>query len=324
MMKWHAVELHTHTYHSDGDFTLDELVETVQSLDFSAVCLTDHNTFSGYDEFEKALQKYQFIGVKGIEWTTYFGHLLVLGEEGKCDWRQSKKNNLDASLRAIHESGGISGIAHPYALSTPINTGYDFQFNIEDYSLVDFIEVWSRDFPEGKVRTIRAFKLWEEKLNQGYKITGTSGRDYHRADVIPVSYGNTYIGIDIQQILDSTQIVKAIKKGRIVVTLGPLLTAQIEKNDQVYEVGDVINRGRSLIKIQIDSKKNIGKWQIFDIKPKEIKFIHNGKIIYETNYEEEHEVLLNLEKGWLRVDLIGEYLGVENSRLAFTNPFYIE
>ena len=33
MMKWHAVELHTHTYHSDGDFTLDELVETVQSLD---------------------------------------------------------------------------------------------------------------------------------------------------------------------------------------------------------------------------------------------------------------------------------------------------
>ena len=151
-MKWHAVELHTHTYHSDGDFTLDELVETVQSLDFSAVCLTDHNTFSGYDEFEKALQKYQFIGVKGLSGRLILGHLLVLGEEGKCDWRQSKKNNLDASLRAIHESGGISGIAHPYALSTPINTGYDFQFNIEDYSLVDFIEVWSRDFPEGKVR----------------------------------------------------------------------------------------------------------------------------------------------------------------------------
>ena len=59
---------------------------------------------------------------------------------------------------------GSRVFAHPYASSTPINTGYDFQFNIEDYSLVDFIEVWSRDFPEGKVRTIRAFKLWGRKV----------------------------------------------------------------------------------------------------------------------------------------------------------------
>lgn len=55
-MRWLACELHTHTLHSDGSQTLDELVKGAVDLGFDAIALTDHNTMSGLigkDEIEK-------------------------------------------------------------------------------------------------------------------------------------------------------------------------------------------------------------------------------------------------------------------------------
>ena len=323
MLKWYAVELHTHTYHSDGDFTLDNLVKVMKESGFSGVCLTDHNTFSGHSEFEKALKEYNFVGVKGIEWTTYFGHMLVLGEEKLTDWRLADKKYLDCSIKSIHNNNGIVGIAHPFALSTPVNTGYDFQFNIEDYSLVDFIEVWSRDFPEGRIRSIRAFELWEKKLNQGLRISATSGRDFHRVDIKDVSYGNTFVGIKENEDLTSENIIKAIKNGNVVVTLGPLLTAKINYNNKIYNIGDSIEENQYILDININTNQNIDLWRRFNIIPKEIHIINNGIKLYSIDANDNTSVNISPKEGWLRVDLIGEYNGNTDCKIAFTNPIYI-
>ena len=81
-MIWYPVELHTHTEHSDGDFTVSSLVHAATQRGFAAVALTDHNTASGMQEFLRAAGRAGIIGVPGIEWTTYHA-----GSRGKWVYR---------------------------------------------------------------------------------------------------------------------------------------------------------------------------------------------------------------------------------------------
>ena len=49
------VEVHSHTIHSDGQFTVKDLVESAVSfLGIKGNYLTDHNTSAGYEECHSA------------------------------------------------------------------------------------------------------------------------------------------------------------------------------------------------------------------------------------------------------------------------------
>ena len=160
-MNWFPVELHTHTQHSDGDFTVEELVKAARRRGFSAIACTDHNAFSGVRELKKYTAQQGLAAVPGIEWTTYWGHMLVLGEQGYTDWRGVSKDEIDAAIAHIHTNHGIVGVAHPFALGNPVNTGYHWEFHISDWDAVDFLEVWSRDDAPVKIQSLRAVQLWE-------------------------------------------------------------------------------------------------------------------------------------------------------------------
>ena len=45
-MKWHKVELHTHTIASDGDMLPSDLVDNALDRKYEAIALTDHNTIN--------------------------------------------------------------------------------------------------------------------------------------------------------------------------------------------------------------------------------------------------------------------------------------
>lgn len=74
-------DLHTHTLHSDGTFTPEELVSAAYEAGISAIALTDHNGVAGLDEFMSAASRRGIIGVAGTEFSTdYEGRELhVLG-----------------------------------------------------------------------------------------------------------------------------------------------------------------------------------------------------------------------------------------------------
>ena len=48
------IDLHTHSTFSDGSCSPTELVQLAKNIGLSAIALTDHNTISGLEEFEKA------------------------------------------------------------------------------------------------------------------------------------------------------------------------------------------------------------------------------------------------------------------------------
>ena len=118
-MSYLPVELHCHTIHSDGDFTPEALQKAAVSDGLSLIALTDHNTFTGTEELDEKIIPF----IKGIEWTTYFGHMLVLGAKSFVDWRDAVPNNIDEKISAVKAAGGIVGVAHPYQCGSPICTG---------------------------------------------------------------------------------------------------------------------------------------------------------------------------------------------------------
>lgn len=319
-MKWYPVELHTHTEHSDGDFTVAGLVEAAHNRGFAAVALTDHNTASGLREFYPALAREGLVGVAGIEWTTYFGHMLVLGEQGYTDWRGVQPPEIDRAIADIHKNGGIVGIAHPFALSNPVNTGYHWEFQVADWTAVDYLEVWSRDDAPRKIQSLRAFALWEQLLDRGCRITATSGRDWHREDTF--AYAHTYVGVDGDLTQDA--ILNAIRAGHVCLAAGPLLTMRgTDADGKPWEIGDELPAGEIEIELDVDETTLPNDWDRSQVQMQELRLVQNGRVLAVCPVEAHQRLHLSAAPGWLRADLIGTYYGRTGQHLAFTNPLFI-
>lgn len=320
-MIWYPVELHTHTEHSDGDFSVSGLVHAATQRGFAAVALTDHNTASGMQEFLRAAGQAGIIGVPGIEWTTYHGHMLVLRENGYTDWRGVSPEMIDGMIAAIHRNDGLVGIAHPFALSNPINTGYHWSFQVANWEAIDFLEVWSRDDAPSKVQSLRALLLWEQLLNRGCRITATSGRDWHRED--SSAYTHTYVGVEKALTLDA--ILQSIKNGCVCLSAGPLLTMHgTDARGNTWEIGDEVIPGDTEIELKLDFDTMTKDWDYEQVKAEEFCLVHNGNILWRGAIQPHRRLHLTLSPGWLRADLVGTYFGISNQKVALTNPIFIK
>lgn len=87
MLKWIPAELHTHTLHSDGKHTLEELVQSAVDLGLECIAMTDHNTQSALADQEGVQRQFGLPIISGMEWTTFYGHMLTLGVDRFIDWR---------------------------------------------------------------------------------------------------------------------------------------------------------------------------------------------------------------------------------------------
>ena len=140
-MSYLPCELHCHSVHSDGDYTVCELQKKAIDDHLAIIALTDHNTFSGWDEIDDSIIPV----IRGIEWTTYYGHLLVLGANDFVDWRDANADNIDEKIKQIKAVGGLVGVAHPFQLGSPLCTGGHWDFNVRNWQNVDYIEVWHKN-----------------------------------------------------------------------------------------------------------------------------------------------------------------------------------
>lgn len=77
------IDLHTHTIHSDGTYTVEELLIEAQKIGLLTLSVTDHNSIGAYKDLEKENIRSKFSGeiISGVEiTTTYNGEVIeVLG-----------------------------------------------------------------------------------------------------------------------------------------------------------------------------------------------------------------------------------------------------
>ena len=315
MKRWYPCELHCHTVHSDGDFTVSELIETAKERGLRGICLTDHNSYSGREE---AAEEKDLVILQGIEWTTYFGHMLVLGAEGFVEWRDAVPGNIDEKMKEVHAAGGLVGMAHPFQLGTPICTGGRWDFQIKDHSLVNYIEIWSEGEPLMNSPNLRARKLWHEKLSEGFRIAPTMGRDWHRAKGNIRKGACTYLLSEDDE-LTSKGMKDAIEKGRTVVSAGPLFFFETDRGETV---GDEVPEGERTFRFTVDSSRFDEVGFGYEVVPERVVlYTDNLKVAAECDINK--EIKISLKKGYYTAELYGRIGDSENELIAFTAPIYV-
>ncbi len=309
MKNWYSCELHCHTVHSDGKFTVDELISTAKQRELSGICLTDHNTISGHEECDK---EKDIAILKGVEYTTYHGHMLCLGMNELLCWYNI--TDIDETISYIKEKGGIVGIAHPFQIGTPICTGGHWDYEIKNWENVNYMEIFSEGSPFLNTANKKARELWHSLLNKGYRITPTMGRDWHNKEKNIFPSACTFLLCDGEITADKMK--QAIKNGKTVVSAGPLFYFTANGKN----VGDEISCGEVKFNFTVDLSHHEKVDFQREIVPEYIKIISNDG---ESEYIFTNEITLNLKSNsWYSAELWGSINGKKDMLLALTAPIY--
>src|SRR6266480_661005 len=96
-----GIDLHTHTYYSDGTLGPRELLELARERGLDAVALTDHDTTAGLPEARQAAALVGVELVPGVEFSAEYEHasLHIL-----CYWPDEEDEEFQAELLRLQES----------------------------------------------------------------------------------------------------------------------------------------------------------------------------------------------------------------------------
>lgn len=102
------IDLHVHTTHSDGTFTIPQALDYARNIGLSAIAITDHDRVSGISEAMDYALKTGLEVVPGIEFTTIWGnfevHILGYYLDHRDPQLHKSINNIDSfTINTIKE-----------------------------------------------------------------------------------------------------------------------------------------------------------------------------------------------------------------------------
>lgn len=319
-MRYHPFEMHCHTRHSDGTFTVPGLLEAVAAYGYKGLALTDHNAVSGLLEVTAE----QPTVIPGIEWTTFFGHLLVLGCRRFVDWRFVTPDTIDEALAEIREAGGVAGVAHPCEVGAPLMCGCNWEFRVTRWDLVNYVEIWSGENPHARAKNALALPWYDALLNAGHHLAVTAGRDWHGPDPageVPLLTA-TYLGIEGPVTAESA--LEAIRCGRTYVTLGPTLDVALSQGNRRLGLGETAKAGPGELTVSCGMEERREIWGRHELESSVLRLTANGASVAEVPFSGGTVTLpVQLEPGWLRLELLGTWAQGGKGTLALTSPLYV-
>lgn len=312
--RWIKIQTHAHTINSDGLDTLRDMAQSAGKKSVDVIFLTDHNTMYGYKDIVNISKETGVKIIKAIEYTTFYGHIITVGAP-YFRWECLKEDSLNELADHVHKNNGIIGIAHPMAIGNPVCTGGRYKFRNTDFEKIDFIEEWhgiSNKHNEWEKNK----EFWEDKVNKGNRITTIYGGDFHKKEHFNESSAFNLVCIDESKELES-QIIGAIRSGRVIMSKGPSFHMRVIKTDRVYNMG-------SVVEIKEDEKFKI----VIDVEPMTVLnyMILNlndncGKEI-EIDFKECFvEVYGKDDLRWIRVEILNK---ITKEVLAKCNPIYFK
>lgn len=331
MKYWIPCELHTHTTHSDGRQSLMELAEKAKKEEIRCIALTDHNTISGNSDKYNVMKQTGVHIISGLEWTTFYGHMVILGIKRYEDWRNIEIDNIDASIEEIHDHGAIVGIAHPFRIGSPLCTGCYWEYKVKDWNNIDYIEVMSSDVLKDKSSNMRTLDFWTDLLNQGFRPTAVYGRDWHSGGNAEKNVAVTYLGIDTLNGDFDSAVLNAIVNGAAVVTSGPLLLMECKlKNvNKIYTIGETVQLEKSDgcidIDVSIDFTVRKDQWRLGEKMA--LSIVSNkgeiARVPVDVNRPNFSFDVLHTGIKWIRAELYG-FIDQQQLLIALTNPIYFK
>jgi hypothetical protein len=212
-VRWWSGDLHMHTVHSDGNWTIAELISSARITGLDFIVITDHNTASHHAEIDRLRNgSGQPLVLRGEEITTYGGHTNAWGLPSGTwiDFRTHPGDTARISNIAAqaHRVGALISINHPFVSCGGCAWSYDPA--ARDF---DAIEVWNGpwDFTDEP-----ALKMWDKILQSGRRITAIASSDSHRPDT-PIGKPTTHVAA---KVLSQEALLRAIRQGHAYLTDG--------------------------------------------------------------------------------------------------------
>lgn len=304
---WYAGALHTHTIHSDGALTVQQLADkaVAEGLDF--VAITDHNnTTHQLDPIDAR----NLLLISGEEVTTPGGHFSVWGLQGDrayVDFRiPSGSPDLGSVMAGARARGAVIAVNHP--IDDCLACSWTHPVPPE----VSAIEIANGD----PVARQRAMTMWDAWLRQGRRLTAVGESDYHRG---PAPLGTPSVRVRAQE-LSTSAILASLVAGRVVVMANgssppPELTVRAGQGQA--RVGDAL-RARPGEPLQVSVDAGAPEYQ-----GSRVELYWNGERVASAPVPETGRVEFEryaTNAGYLRIHV----LGTGGQPMAITNPVFVE
>lgn len=235
-------ELHNHTSESDAPISCEELVAMMAEERVDCFAITDHNTISGHYILRELMKKYPAIQCTyGMEYTTYFGHIVCPVLETYVPWDSVDRHKPERLFKACKEAGAITGIAHPFSYGEPFAKGCRFEMELRDFSHVDYIEIINNPEPLHTVNN-PAIGWWEKLVLSGVRISACAGMDLHKLTDRMAGKFATYVEGEIGGDC-ITELRAALDVQRTWVSKGMLVDWHIEDESLCFELLNISKPG---------------------------------------------------------------------------------
>ena len=315
-LEWFRGDLHNHTFHGDGNWSVRAILDSATSNSLDFVAITEHNTFSHHKEIGELAPQYpRLLILRGEEVTTYGAHINVWGlpTGAWVDFRvlPGLAKSAEQISAQAHSFGALASINHP----TMNCGGCNWTYN-KDWSAMDSVEIWNATWDADDEA---ALKIWDDLLQKGSFITAVGSSDSHYPPYEPSPYpnnlaiGNPTVFVGAKS-LNQKDLLNGVKNGRVFVSQKPQYQIKLTA-DKKYSIGDRVEFARR-------KKVKIGISLLDFPSGSRATLISNGKVLSTWQVSEkafEEKFVFDTDKSnYVRL----EVRNTKGEMLGFTNPIF--
>ena len=279
-----SIDTHMHTQFSDGSVLVPQRLLSAAAAGLDAIVSSDHNVVTDYQaELERLGLAGELAFISGTEVTARTGSIhfnsvpAAVRPGDPASGAISVRDEIPATLFALARSknpGTLIHVNHPRSRGLGYFITYDLDpekaaFAKAPFDLdFDVMEAMNgAKFDEANRKSVED---WFHLLNRGYPIRIVGSSDAHGIDGGETGYSRTYVLYDGPPArgLDRTALFAAIKKGRAIVSNGPIVSVRANRG---ATFGDTVkaNKGR----VDLDITVAGAPW--LDVS--EVRLVVNGE-----------------------------------------------
>lgn len=295
-------DTHLHSTHSDGWYTVDEVINRARQDRLDYIFLTDHNCMSSNAHL---VSDEQLIVIPGVEITYYNGHYNLLGQGRPV--RTFFANHRDEVLAIMQEGRSNKALA---SINHPFDDSCGWHYGLDPSVEVDLLEVWNGPF---MLRNAKAIAFWQQQLVAGRRWPIIGGSDNHRNNqFLLMGNPSTFVFADSHC---QSDILAALQAGHSFIGSTPD-APEIELTAGPARMGDIAAIGPS-DSICLDVRRLHAQ--------DEIRLITEAGIVHRHTVGTEYGC--RIERTWAdarfyRVEIWRQIPGIAETLASISNPIY--